>query len=91
MINLILFRFWPALLPLLIYTIWHRHAVRRAKKAGIAAPHFRSGKLYWTVIVSLVVAMLCFVVMGADIEAQKGRYVPPSMENGVIVPGHIEP
>ncbi len=90
MINLILFRFWPALLPLLVYYVWHRLAVRRAKNENKPLPHFRDGPIYWTVLASLAIAVLCFVVMGLDIDVQKGEYTPPMLQDGKIVPGHVQ-
>lgn len=91
MIRLLFFRFWPALLPLVIYIIWHRLAVRRAKKAGKPVPHFRDGPIYWMVMSCLVIAVLCFALLGFDMEAQRGDYVPPSLQNGMVVPGYVEP
>jgi hypothetical protein len=90
MIRLILFRFWPAFLPLLVYYVWHRFAVRRAQKQGKPVPHFRDGPIYWMVIASLLVAVLCFAVMGFDMEAQRGEYVPPVIKDGAVLPGHVE-
>jgi hypothetical protein len=90
MIRLILFRFWPALLPLVIYFFWHRASVRRAKKENKPAPHFRDGPVYWTVLASLLIAVLCFVVMGVELEPQKGDYIPPVVKDGAIVPGHVQ-
>lgn len=88
--SLILFRFWPALLPLIIYIIWHRLAVKRALKEGTPPPHFRDKPLYWAVISSLCVAALCFVFMGLTHEAVQGNYVPPMVKDGKIIPGHVE-
>lgn len=90
MIRLILLRFWPVFLPLLIYIAWHRLRVRTAVKRGLPVPRFRDGPLYWTVLSSLGIAILCFLWMGAHIESEKGDYVPPAMKDGVIVPGHVE-
>jgi len=89
MIRLILFRFWPAFLPLIIYIVWHRIAVRRARKLSQPVPHFRDGPIYWMVISSLLIAALCFAVMGFELETQKGEYTPPTMQNGKIIPGHV--
>ena len=89
--SLFLFRFWPVFIPLIIYWVWHLMQKRKAKKTGTQIPHFRDGPLFWVVIASLVVALLCFLVLGFSGEANKGQYVPPKLEGGKITPGHIEP
>jgi hypothetical protein len=91
MIRLILFRFWPAFLPLVIYLLWHRNAVRLAKKEGAQIPHFREGPIYWAVLASLVIAVFCFLVMAIGLTPQKGDYVPPVVKEGTMVPGHVAP
>lgn len=90
MIRFIIFRLWPAFLPLIVYMIWHRLKVRQAKKAGLPPPHFRDGPIYWVVISCLGIAALIFVLLGAEMEEQKGVYVPPYLQDGKLVPGHIE-
>lgn len=90
MIRFIVFRLWPALLPLAAYWLWHRVAVRRALKAGKPPPHFRDGPFYWAVIASLLVAVFCFLWFGAQLGEHKGNYVPPQMKDGVLIPGHVE-
>lgn len=90
MIRFIIFRLWPALIPLLIYWLWYRVAVRRALKAGLPKPRFRDGPLFWAILASLAVAAACFLWLGAQLESHKGDYVPPHMENGRVTPGHVE-
>ncbi len=68
MMQFILFRFWPALLPLLIYWLWHRLAVRRAVKTGQPVPKFRDGPIYWAVLSGLLIAIICFLWLGAHLE-----------------------
>jgi len=86
--GLFLFRFWPVLVPLLIYWLWHLSVARRAVKAGLPAPHFREGPWYWAVLASLLTGIVCFLLLGASSEGMTGEYVPPHMENGTLVPGH---
>lgn len=87
--GLFIFRFWPVLLPILCYWIWHRLVSRRAVKRGQTPPDFRDGPLYWVLIATLATAACCFFVLGAVIDDRKGVYVPPHLENGVMVPGAI--
>jgi hypothetical protein len=88
--GLFLFRFWPVLIPLLVYVLWFEIVGRKAVKAGQAKPLFREGPWYWLVISMLGTALACFVLLGASIENHQGKYTPPHMENGVMVPGIVE-
>ncbi len=88
--GLFLFRFWPVLIPLLVYVVWLRVVGKRAQKAGQAKPLFREGPWYWLVVATLAAAFGCFLFLGASIDGHKGTYVPPHMENGVMVPGVIK-
>jgi hypothetical protein len=90
MIRLIIFRFWPALLPLIVYFIWHGLAVNRAKKNAAPVPRFRDGPIYWTVLFSLLMGVLCFIVLAFGQAAEKGKYVPPAVKNGRVIQGHIQ-
>lgn len=88
--GLLLFRLWPALIPLLMYYIWHVSVCRKAEKNGQPKPKFRDGPWYWAVLASLAVGAACLLFLGASIEPQTGTYVPPHMENGVLVPGQVK-
>lgn len=90
MIRFIVFRLWPALLPLIAYWLWHRMAVRRALKAGSPVPKFRDGPIYWVILSSLLIAVVCFLWFGAQLEEQKGEYIPPQLKDGALVPGHVQ-
>ena len=86
---LFLFRFWPVLAPFACYSIWLLVQRERARRAGMARPHFRDGPIYWLVIASLGIAALCFVFSWTQIESHKGDYVPPHMENGKLMPAKV--
>jgi len=88
---LFLFRFWPVLIPLIVYWLWHRNAVRKAKKSGGPLPHFRDGPLYWAVLASLVTAVMCFLFLGLSHVGNSGKYEPPHMEGDRLVPGRVAP
>ena len=89
--GLFLFRFWPVLVPLLVYWLWHARAKSRARKTGAPIPHFRDGPWYWAVLASLVTAIFCFLYLGATTHEGKGTYVPPHVEGEQLVPGRVEP
>lgn len=86
--SLFLFRFWPVLIPLIIYWLWYRRVAGRAVKAGQPPPRFREGPWYWAVLASLLTAIGCFILMGTSGEGTTGEYVPPHMENGTLIQGH---
>lgn len=88
---LFLFRFWPVLIPLVVYWLWHIRAKRIAIKSGAPVPHFRDGPIYWAVLASLLTAVLCFLFVGLTHEENDGKYVPPRLENGTLVPGKVVP
>jgi uncharacterized membrane protein len=87
--SLFLFRFWPVLLPFLIYILWFYTVGCKVTIDGKPVMRFRDGPWYWIVLSSLVIGIACMIYFGATTEGQKGDYVPPHMENGVLVPGHI--
>lgn len=87
--GLFLFRFWPVLIPLLVYVIWLKVVQRRAVKAGQTVPLFREGPWYWIVFATLMMGLFCFLVLGVSVEGNKGVYVPSHMDNGVMVPGSV--
>jgi hypothetical protein len=87
--GLFLLRFWPVLIPLLIYLFWLTHVGWKAKKAGNTPPHFRDGPWYWVVLASLLIGIGCLVVLGASAEGTKGPYVPPHMKDGQLIPGQV--
>lgn len=90
---LFLFRFYPVLLPLLLYILWHWFAVRRARKNNMPMPRFRDGPIFMLLMASLGMAVLCFLALGfsAVENNNKGSYIPPHMEGGKIVGGQVKP
>lgn len=90
MLRFILFRFWPVLIPLVVYMLWHRMVCRRAEKAGKERPDFRDGPWYWAVLSSLLIALLCFLILGMSQGEDRGTYVPPHMDHGKLVPAEVE-
>ncbi len=82
---LFLFRFYPVLLPLLLYWVWLFIVRRRARKKGEPLPRFRDGPLFLLIISSLVVAILCFLVLGFSVIGKESNvsYTPPTYSNQV--------
>ncbi len=88
--GLFLFRFWPALLPLLLYVLWYLVVRHKAVMAQKDIPHFRSGPVYWMIIATLLIAAACFVTLALTQSQVRGVYIPPHMEHGVLVPGEVK-
>lgn len=72
----------PLLLPTALYVLWRalpgRHVAIRVAWA-------------WLIVAGLALASLTLVVLSVDFGAPTdGRYVPPHLQDGAIVPGHFE-
>jgi hypothetical protein len=79
----------PLLLPTALYLVWVT-TLRRSR---------RNGMTLWTALPWMwlagagigLLAIVLFVVTVHFGAPQEGVYVPPRLQNGHIVPGHIEP
>ena len=87
--GLFLLRFWPVLIPLLVYWLWHKRVVGRAKKTGDTPPHFRDGPWYQMVLASLLIGIGCLLFLAASIDNNKGEYTPSHMQGGIMIPGQV--
>jgi len=79
----------PLLLPTLLYLLWLR-AVRWSAADGAVAWQ----KLPWVWLAATGVALTALVLFVVTVgfgTTRPGIYIPPHVENGRIVPGHIEP
>jgi hypothetical protein len=89
--GLFLLRFWPVLIPLIVYLLWITRERRRAHKSGTKLPKFLSGPWFTAVITSLAIGMAIFLFLGFTHTQEKGNYIPSHVENGQIVPGKVVP
>lgn len=85
-----LLRFWPVLLPLLIYALWLWRVRSQARARGEDVPPISRGTLGSVIMLTLGLLILCFFWLGAANEPVKGTYIPAHMENGTLVPARIE-
>jgi hypothetical protein len=79
----------PLLLPTVLYLAWLR-AMRWSEAGGAVAWH----KLPWLWLAATGVALTALVLFVVTVgfgTPMPGVYVPPHVETGRIVPGHIEP
>ncbi len=87
---LFLLRFWPVLIPLIIYCLWYLFIGRKITIDGKPAMRFRDGPWYWAVLASLLTGVGIFVIAGFDAAPTKGTFVPARIENGTLIPAHID-
>lgn len=83
----------PFFLPILTYSAWVWYRTRYVAQHGGEAPDFEKGP--WPLLL-FAGALLAIAVLGVSAFFQgnspdEGVYVPPRVEKGVVVPGHIEP
>jgi hypothetical protein len=83
----------PIALPSVLYLAWLVYENRRVARGGTGVLRkWQEGPWVWLfaigVVLAVSVAIALSLVGGYGTE---GRYVPPRLENGRIVPGHVEP
>lgn len=82
----------PFLLPLVAYGIWLAFARRKARLAGSGAlPGWQEAPWTWLLIAGfglLILGFASLALFGNDTPG--GRYVPPQVIDGEIVPGRFE-
>jgi len=79
----------PLLLPTALYLAWLYAA--RWSKASANVP-WRAMPWLWLAVTGVALtALVLFVVTVHFGTSVPGIYIPPRLEHGVIVPGHIEP
>lgn len=92
MLKILITRFWPVLLPLVIYLAWLALARRKAGKAGEQKPGFFDGPWWLPTVASILLAIAAFIWLGLSTEPQKGEYIPSHQgANGEVIPGRIVP
>ena len=79
----------PLILPTALYLVWLRLARPGALADGV---RWQALPFVWLAGAGAVLlALVLFIVSVHFGSPQQGTYVPPSLENGRVVPGHIEP
>ncbi|HEV8680480.1 MAG TPA: DUF6111 family protein [Stellaceae bacterium] len=83
----------PLILPTALYLLWLRIA-RWARREPPPAEDIGWAALPWVWLAgggALLLAVVLVVVTVNFGTSTSGVYVPPHLENGRIIPGHIEP
>ena len=89
--KLFLTKILPLLIPLAIYAGWLIHARKRSRALGTAHPSARDAPWPIMLLTGLAVLISGMIALGLFTgEKPGGVYVPPHMENGEIIRGHIE-
>ena len=87
----LLIKFWPALIPIGLFVLW-RIFTRKKRKAEEEWPHWDEKLLMWTLVATLLVAIITISVYVLSQESNiDSKYVPPHYEDGEIVPGKMIP
>ena len=87
----------PLALPTALYVAWlwlGHWSPRGSPEESRESEAIRWAALPWVWLVAagaVLLALMLFVVTVHFGSPQPGTYVPPHVENGQIVPGHIEP
>ena len=82
MIRILLTYIAPLILPAVLYFLWLRMA---------GGEQDRKVPWSWLVIAGVILVAIVLVGLALLDGTRDGVYVPPHMENGKIVPGHVEP
>jgi hypothetical protein len=83
----------PLVLPSLLYLAWLAYENKRIAQGGAGVSRrWQEGPWVWLFAAGVALAIAATAMLsllgGHGIE---GRYVPPRVEDGRIVPGHVEP
>jgi hypothetical protein len=83
----------PIVLPSLLYLAWLAYENKRVARGGEGVlRRWQEGPWAWLFAAGVVIAvagtLMLSLLQGFGTE---GRYIPPHVENGRIVPGHVVP
>jgi len=72
--------------PFLAYVLW----LILRRRYPLQMKHWTQGRVSGLVLAGLALAVTGFFALGLFAERHHGVYVPARVENGKLVPGHIE-
>ena len=91
MIRFLLFRAWPALIPVILYLLWIAYRRRKAKQNGHAPVRWRDGPWIAALAASVAILALCFLTLGMQSKPNAGRdYQPMEYIDGELKPGSLQ-
>lgn len=77
MLKLLLLRFWPVFIPILLYLAWLAYARRKNAAQGKKKPGFFDGPWFWAVLASAGFTIVSFLWMGFS--SERMEYTPSVM------------
>jgi len=90
-VRVILIRLLLLVLPVLVYLAWRYWSHRRALASGQPGLDLKEGPWLWLILAGAALAIGSLVLLRLTAgEPPGGAYVPPRLEDGRIIPGHID-
>jgi hypothetical protein len=82
----------PLILPTVLYLLWWWTIGRRRARAAGHPAGLADGPWFWLIVSGCVLAggALVYTGLTGGMEAG-GDYMPPRLEDGRVVPGHMQP
>jgi len=82
----------PLVLPFLMYLAWNAYARAQARKNGGEEPSLQKGPIFWSIVAGfiLLAASLVTLALTGGGPTDSGRYIPPRVEDGRIIPPSYE-
>jgi hypothetical protein len=79
----------PLALFLSPFVLFAAYLVLRARYP-LAVEHWTRSRISTLTLIGLAVALLGMILLALNAPRRQGVYVPARIENGVLIPGHIE-
>lgn len=90
MFRFLIFRLWPAWIPILLYVGWFLWRTRKHAKEGLEKPKITDGPWRMTLLAAMLLAAGSLLLWGLMEPAQQGGYTPAHMENGKLIRGQVD-
>lgn len=90
MLTAILARFWPVLIPIVVYLIWHDSQRRKALKTGDVPRKLNEGPWLLSLGATVLIAIGCIAWFGVSTPSNTNvGYSPAHMVDGKLVKGKM--
>lgn len=87
MLKLILAKFWPTIIPSIIYFLWLLYIKKKFKAAKNKST---KKQLIITIWATIIVTIICMASYFYFAENSGQTYIPSKFEDGKFVPGRME-
>ncbi|MDB2414467.1 hypothetical protein N9W34_01700 [Rickettsiales bacterium] len=87
--KIIITKFWPALIPALLYLIWLFYARKKAADKE-KKPKLGEGPIILTVSSILIISLLCILYIFIDVYGESETYIPSHFEGNELVPSKVK-